>query len=146
MKSLSWKFHWQCRSQAGRLLYTYCITITAAHSAEAKVPVGSPSCGGDATVYIGTEFIELAQSSLFCSCVYFCLYGPFHYIPFHKLSLKLSVFSLCSSVLISAILILSTIYLFMKVSFSAVECPRNINRLKNMTCVMMTCELTMTWR
>ena len=57
------------------------------------------------------------QSSLPCSCVSFCLYGPFHCISFHKFSRQLSAFSLCSSGLISAVLVLSTIYLFMKVSF-----------------------------
>ena len=61
---------------------------------------------------------ELAHSFLFSSCVYFCLYGPFNRISFHKFSWQLSVFSLCSSGLISALLVLSTIYLFMKVSFS----------------------------
>ena len=62
---------------------------------------------------------EHAHSFLFCSCVYFCLYGPFNCISFHKFSRQLSVFSLCSSGLISALLVLSTIFLFMKVSF----CP-----------------------
>ena len=61
-----------------------------------NVPAGSPS----------HEATELAHSLLFCSCVYFCLYGPFNCILFQ------SVFSLCSSGLISALLILSTIYLF----------------------------------
>ena len=55
---------------------------------------------------------------LFRSHVYFCLYGPFNCISFHKFSWQLSIFSLCSSGLISALLVLSTIFLFMKVSFS----------------------------
>ena len=55
---------------------------------------------------------------LFCSSVYFCLYGPFNCISFHKVSRQLFVFSLCSCGLSSALLILSTIYLFMKVSCS----------------------------
>ena len=56
---------------------------------------------------------ELAHSCLFCSCVYFCLHGPFHCVSFHKLSQQLSAFSLCSSGLIAAILVLSTIlYLY----------------------------------
>ena len=66
----------------------------------------------------GHKATELAHSFLFCSCVYFCFYGPFNCISFHKFSQQLSVFSLCSSGLISALLVLSTIYLFMKVSFS----------------------------
>ena len=45
---------------------------------------------------------ELAHSFLLCSCIYFCLYGPFNYISFHRCSRKLSAFSLCSSSLISA--------------------------------------------
>ena len=55
---------------------------------------------------------------LFCSCVYFCLYGLFNCISFHKFSRQLSAFSLCSSCLICTLLVLSTTYLFMKVSFS----------------------------
>ena len=61
---------------------------------------------------------ELAHSFLFCSCVCFCLYGPFNCISFHKFSRQLSDFSLCSSGLDSALLVLSTIYLFIKVSLS----------------------------
>ena len=55
---------------------------------------------------------------LFCSCVCFCLFGPFNFILFNEFSRQLSVFPLCSSGLISALLVLSTIYLFMKVSLS----------------------------
>ena len=47
-----------------------------------------------------------------------CLYGPFNRILFHKFSRQLSAFSLCSSSLVSALLVLSTVYLFVKVSFS----------------------------
>ena len=54
----------------------------------------------------------------FCSCVYFCLYGHFTCISFHKFSGQLAAFLLCSSGLISAVLVLSTIYLFMTVSLS----------------------------
>ena len=61
---------------------------------------------------------ELAQSLLFCSCVCFHLYGAFSCISFHELSRQLFAFSLCSAGLISALLVLSTIYLFMKVSLS----------------------------
>ena len=82
------------------------------------VPAGSPSRGGDVTVYVWHKPTELARSSLFCSCVYFCLFGPFNCISFHKFSWQLSAFQLCSSGLVSALLVLSTIYHFMKVSFS----------------------------
>ena len=52
-----------------------------------------------------------------CSCVCFCLYGPFNCISLCTFSQQLSAFSLCSSGLFfSALLVLSTIYLFMKVS------------------------------
>ena len=61
---------------------------------------------------------ELAHSVLFCSCVCFCLYGPFSCISFNKFSRQLSAFSLCSSGLMSASLVLSAIYLCMKVSLS----------------------------
>ena len=61
---------------------------------------------------------SLPHSFSFCSCVYFCLYGPFNCNSFHKFSPQLFAFSLCSSGLISVLLVLSTIYLFMKVSFS----------------------------
>ena len=64
---------------------------------------------------------ELAHFFLLCSCVYFCLYGPFYCFSFHKFSQQLSAFSLCSSGLITALVVLSTVYiynLFMKVSLS----------------------------
>ena len=63
---------------------------------------------------------ELAHSFFFsfCSWVYFCLCGPFNCVSFHNFFRLLSVFSFCSSGLISALSVLSTIYLFTKVSFS----------------------------
>ena len=61
---------------------------------------------------------ELSHSLLFCSCVCFCLYGPLNRISFQKFSRELSAFSLCSSGLISALLVLPTICLFVKVCFS----------------------------
>ena len=59
----------------------------------------------------------------FCSCVYFCLYCPFNCISIHKFSRQLSVFSHCSPSLISAYLVLSTIYLFLKVSLNGFRDP-----------------------
>ena len=54
---------------------------------------------------------ELAHSFVFCSCVCFCRYGPFNCISLHKFSRQLSAFLLCSSSgLISALMVLSTIY------------------------------------
>ena len=55
---------------------------------------------------------------LFRCHVYFCLYGPFNCISFHKFSRPLSAFSLSCCGFISALLVLSIIFLFMKVSFS----------------------------
>ena len=55
---------------------------------------------------------ELAYSFSFCSCVCFCLYGPFNCISFHELFRHLSAFSLCSSGLISALLVLSAVYVY----------------------------------
>ena len=37
---------------------------------------------------------ELARSFLFCSCVYFCLYGPFNCISLHKFSEQLCFLTL----------------------------------------------------
>ena len=89
------------------------------HCTLLRVPAGSPSSGGDVAVYV---FLHkptgLAHSFLFCSCVYFCLYGPFTCISFHQFSRQLSAFSLCSSANTSALLVLSTIYLLIEVSFS----------------------------
>ena len=55
---------------------------------------------------------ELAHSFLFCSCVCFCLYGPFNCISFHKFSWQFSPFSLFSSSLISAFGPFNYIYLY----------------------------------
>ena len=83
------------------------------------VPTGSPSRGGEVTVCVK----DINQPSLptpfsFCSCVNFCLYGPLNCISFYEFSRQLSVFSLYSSGLVSALVVLSTVCLFMKVSFS----------------------------
>ena len=80
------------------------------------VSTGSPSHCGDVTVYVWHKPTELSHSFLFCSCVCFYLYGPFNYISLSKSSRQLSIFSLCSSGLISASLVLSAICLFTKVS------------------------------
>ena len=77
------------------------------------LPTGSPTSGGDVT-----KPAELAHSFSFCSCVYFCLYRPFNCISLHKFSRQFFVFSFCSAALISVFLVLSTVYLFMKVSLS----------------------------
>ena len=84
-----------------------------------SVPEGSPSRGGDVVVYVkGNTPTELVYSLLFRPYVFFCLYGPFNCISYHKFSWQLSAFSLCSSSLNSVLLVLSAVYLFMKVSLS----------------------------
>ena len=82
------------------------------------VPTGSPSHGGDVPVYVWYKPTQLAYFFLFCSCICFYLCGTFNCISFHRFSWQLYTFQLCSSGLISALLVLLTIYLFMKVSFS----------------------------
>ena len=83
---------------------------------------GSPSCGGDVAIYVFSHNpSELAHPFLFCSCslgILFRLYGPFNCILFHKFSWQLSAFSSCSSGLISALLVLLTIYLCLKVTLN----------------------------
>ena len=81
---------------------------------------GLPTRGGEVVVYVNKDINqpELANSFLVCSCVCFCLYGPFNSISFHKFSRQLCAFSLCSFGLNSALLALSTIYLFTKDSLS----------------------------
>ena len=59
-----------------------------------------------------TPFFFFLFSSFFCACVCFCLYGPFNCISCNKLSKQLSAFSLCSSGLISAVLVLSAFFFF----------------------------------
>ena len=77
-----------------------------------EVPAGSPSRGGNVKVCV----LDINQPSLPTPFTLFlCLflsYGPFTCISFHKFSRQLSVFSLCSPSLISASLVLWTIYLF----------------------------------
>ena len=57
------------------------------------IPAGSPSRDGDVTVCVkDINQSSLPHSFLFCSCVYFRLYGPFNCISFRKFSQQLSVF------------------------------------------------------
>ena len=84
-----------------------------------EVPAGSPSRGGDVVVYV----FDINQPSL-PTPFYSVLVSIFVFMALStvfrskKFSRQLSAFSLSSSGLISALLVLSTIYLFMKVSFS----------------------------
>ena len=65
------------------------------------------------------KLTELAHSFSFCSLVCFCLYGPFNCISPPKFSRKLSVCSFCSSGLIPVLLVLSTVYISLWKSSSA---------------------------
>ena len=76
---------------------------------------------------------ELVHSSLFRSCVSFCLYGPFNCILFHTFSRQLSTFSLCSSGLISALMVPSTIYLFYESLPQPLHNPLWLTGLKALT-------------
>ena len=87
---------------------------------------GSPSRGGDVKLYV----LDINQPSLPTPFTLFlCLflsYGPFTCISFHKFSRQPSVFSLCSPSLISALLVLSTIYLFLKVFLNGFGDPARL--------------------
>ena len=105
-----------------------------------RVPAGSPSRGGDVKVYV----LDINQQSLPTPCTLFlCLflsYGPFTCISFHKFSRQLSAVSLCSPSLISALLALSTVYLFLKVSLNdpAVEsCGRHLVRRQSFNVLLL---------
>ena len=79
-------------SRCLKLLNSY--LIYTRHFTAVGVPAGSPSRGGDVVVNVfDTKPTELAHFFLFCSCVCFCLYGPFNCISFHKFSRQLSAFS-----------------------------------------------------
>ena len=69
-------------------------------------------------LYLGHKPNELAHFLFILFLCLFLSYGPFNFISFHKFSRQMSVLSLCSSGLISALLVLSTICRFMKVFFS----------------------------
>ena len=99
------------------------ISVVVRSFSTCSVPADSPSRGGDVAVYV----LDINQPSLptlliLFLCVCFCLYDSFNCISFHEFSRQLSAFSLSSSGLISAFLVLSAIYLFMKVSLSPDKC------------------------
>ena len=74
------------------------------------VPAGLPSRGGDVAAYV----FNISHQACPLLCILFlCLflpYGSFNCISFNKLSRQLSAFSLYSSGLVSASLVLSTIF------------------------------------
>ena len=99
------------------------------HALILLVPAGSPSHGGDVAVYV----FNISQPSLptpfYSVLVCFCLYGPLKCISFHIFSRQLSAFSFCSSSLISALLVLSTIYFFVVDSLNG-PCGRELRTQK----------------
>ena len=85
-----------------------------------SVLAGSLPRDGAVAVYV-SDINQPSLSTLFflfCSYVYLCFLWPLNCISLQKFSRQLSAFSLSSSGLISAFLVLSTKYLFTKVSFS----------------------------
>ena len=104
--------------QRARLSLHCCGSVALVGPSLLNVPTDSPSRRGDVAVYV----LDINKPSLptpfTCPCVCFCRYSPFNCISFHQFSRKLSAFSLCSSGLTSASLVLSTTHLFMKVSLS----------------------------
>ena len=99
------------------------IDVSSNSSSSSTLPVvlaGSPSRRGDVAVYV----FDINQASLptpsYSVLVYFSLYGSFNCTSFHKCFLQLSAFSLCSSGLISALLVLSAVY-----HFTGLKTPTN---------------------
>ena len=76
------------------------------------IPAGSPSCGGVSQFM--SELTHSFLSVLVSVSIFMALSTLFHSIN----SPNNSVLSLCSAGLISALLLLSTVYFFMKVFFS----------------------------
>ena len=92
-----YNFAWTAYGQEFYLSSVYFLTSFSFFSrlrSSLAVPASSPSRAGDVTVYVWHKATELAHSFLFCSCIYFCPYGPFNCTSFHKFSRQLSVFSL----------------------------------------------------
>ena len=134
--SVSWQGV-RCQELCGIVLsavdcHQLCVTVVSAMQLSHQLfVIVSPrrlafAWRGCCSLYFWHKPTKLAHSFLFCSCVYFCLYGPFNCISCHNFSWQLSTVLLCfllkaptnSCSLISVLLVLSTIHLFMKVSFS----------------------------
>ena len=89
--------------------------------------MGLPSRGGDVTVHVkNTNQLSLPtpfHSVLVSVSVFMALSTVFY---FHKFSRQLYAFSLCSSGLISASLVLSTVYLYLNVSLNGFGDPARL--------------------
>ena len=83
------------------------------------VPAGSPSHGGDMAFMSFDTSQPSFPTPFYCALgVSFCFCGPLNCISFHKFCQQLSAFSLCSSGFVSALSVLSTINIFLKVSLN----------------------------
>ena len=83
------------------------------------VPAGSPARGGDVMVYVTDIYLPSVPTPFYSVLVSVSVsMSPFNSISFYKFSRQLFALSLCSSGLNCALLVLSTIYLFIKVSLS----------------------------
>ena len=71
------------------------------------VLMGSPSHGGDVTVYV-KDINQPSLPTFYSVLVFICLYSPFNCISLNKFSRQFSIFSRCSSGLLSALLARST--------------------------------------
>ena len=118
---------WKTEKNGGNWLWSHLLCPNDPHGCPSGLTFTWWEC---CSLYFWRKPAEVVHSFLFCPCVYFCLHGPFNCISFHKISRELSAFSLCSSGLISALLVLSSIYLFKKVSFSPDVIPLWLTGLK----------------
>ena len=91
-----------------------------------QVYTGSPSPGGDVAVYVVDKNQPSLPTIFYSVLVSVSVYGLFNCVSFHKFSRQLSAFSFCSPSLISALLVLSTIYLFIKVSLNGFTDPARL--------------------
>ena len=85
-------------------------TTNDAWASVTKLPASSPSCGVEVVLYVFDKNQPSLPTPLVCSCVCVSLYGPFNCISFYEFFRQLSIFSLCCSGLLSALLVLSTLY------------------------------------
>ena len=109
-----WKWRQMIRSEDRAFIIVKC-SQSSVHPVLVSCPHGlTVTWWGCCGSCLWHEPTELAHSSLFCSCACFYLYCLFNCISFRKFSQQLSAFSPCSCGLISALLVLSTIYLFKK--------------------------------
>ena len=104
--------NWVCFEDVWGILNVFFLLRTVYLSCH-DPPRCSPSRGGDASAFAFLhKSSELAHSFSFSSCIYICFYGSFTCISFYKFSRQLPAFPLCSSGLISALLIFRYITIY----------------------------------